>query len=136
MKTESGFAQRAVAAFDNHIPNQGRPKGYGEVPAHPENAHPGSNTGKLRKDVSEVGDCQHRHGEEGDPHAEFFADEVGEPLSGGYGHARGHFLDYDERNGGGNQRPQESVAILGSRLGVCEDASGIVIDIGGDETGA
>ena len=74
------------------------------------------------------------HGEERHAQAELFADQIGEAFAGDRAHARGHFLHHDQRDGGRDQRPQQRVAELRARLRVGEDAAGVVIDVGGDES--
>jgi hypothetical protein len=68
--------------------------------------------------------------------AELLADEVAEALAGDHAHAGAHLLDHDERNGDGNDGPEQRVAVLRTCLGVGEDAAGVVIDVGGNESGA
>ncbi len=68
--------------------------------------------------------------------SELFANEIGQAFTGDGSHARGHFLDYDQRDGGGDQGPQQRVAVLGAGLRIGKDAAGIVIDVGGDEARA
>src|SRR6185312_16894648 len=48
-------------------------------------------------------------------------------------HARGHFLNDNQRNRGGNQRPKQCVPILRAGLRVSENAARIVVDIRRDE---
>ena len=67
---------------------------------------------------------------------EFFPDEIGQTLAGDGAHARGHFLNHDKRDGGGDQGPKQRVSVLRAGLRIGEDAAGIVIDVGGDEARA
>src|SRR5207245_6494591 len=95
--------------------------------------HAASDSGELRHDVAEVHDHQQDHDNEGHPEAKLLADEVAEALACHDAHTSAHLLDDDERQRDGNHRPQQLVAILRAGLGVGEDATGVVIDVGGDE---
>ena len=92
------------------------------------------NAGKLADDVAEVDQHQEDHDDHRDAQAEFLADQVAESLAGYRAHARAHFLDDDERQSDRNHGPEQRVTELRPGLGVGEDAVGIVVDIGGNET--
>ena len=79
---------------------------------------------------------QRDHHEERDPQAEFLADQIGQPLAGHRAHARAHLLRHDQQQRDGNQRPQRQIAVLRAGLRIGEDAAGVVIDVGGDESRA
>src|SRR5208337_850692 len=51
-------------------------------------------------------------------------------------HASTHLLHHDQGDGDGDHRPEEGVAELRSGLRIGKDASGIVVDIRGDEARA
>ena len=86
--------------------------------------------------VGVVDHDQQHHEDEGDAQAELFADEIAEALAGDHAHAGAHLLHHDEGDGDGNHGPEQRVAVLRAGLGVGEDAAGVVIDVGGDESGA
>ena len=91
---------------------------------------------ELRDHVGVVDHHQQDHQDEGEAQAELLADQVAEALAGDHAHAGAHLLHHDQRNGDGNDGPQQRVAVLRAGLGVGEDAAGVVIDIGGNESGA
>ena len=68
--------------------------------------------------------------------SEFFADQVGKAFAGDHAHARAHFFGDVERDGHGNQRPEQRVAELRAGDGVDGDSAGVVVHVGGDEPGA
>ena len=90
---------------------------------------------ELCCDVAEIGNAQDDHGDEGRAQTELFANQVGEPLAGHRAHPRRHFLNHDQRDGSGNQRPQQHVPELRAGLRISEDAARVVIDVGGNESG-
>ena len=99
----------------------------------------GGESPRCRKTGDHVGVVHHhqqQHQDERDAQPELFADEVAKPLAGDHPHARAHLLHHDQRNGDGNHRPQERVSELCAGLGIGEDAPGVIIDIGGNESGA
>src|SRR5471030_1608996 len=61
------------------------------------------------------------------------SDQVGKTLAGRRAHAGRHLLNHDQGNRGGNQRPEKQVAELGSGLGIGEDATRVVVHVGGNE---
>ncbi len=134
-KQQDAFHGLVRAAHDDG-PDQRRADGDRDVFADTEDAHARGEAGELGRDVAEVGESEDDHGEEGHAQAELFADEIGEAFAGDGAHARGHFLHHDQRDGGGDQGPEQRVAVLRAGLRVGEDAAGIVIDVGGDEAGA
>ena len=85
---------------------------HGDVFADAENLHGRGDAGEFRHGVAQI------HGERGDHHeesgaeAEFFADQVGEAFAGDDAHARAHFFADVERDGHGDQRPEQGVAEL------------------------
>ena len=91
---------------------------------------------ELGDHVGVVDHHQQHHEHERDAQAEFFADEVAEAFAGDHAHAGAHLLHHDERDGDGNHGPQQRVAVLRAGLRVGENAAGVVIDIGGNESGA
>ncbi len=90
---------------------------------------------ELRDHVGVIDHHQQHHEHEGDAQAELFADKVAEALARDHAHASAHLLHHDERDGDGNHGPQQGVAVLRAGLRVGEDAAGVVIDIGGNESG-
>ncbi len=91
-------------------------------------------SGELRHGVAHVGDDQGEHDVEGGLDPEPLADEIGEALAGDHAHARGHLLHQDQRQGDGDQRPEERIAEVGARLRVGGDAAGVVVHVGGDDS--
>jgi hypothetical protein len=81
-----------------------------------------------------VDDDQQDHEDEGEAETELLADHVAEALAGDHAHAGAHFLYHDQGDGDGEHGPEQGVAELGASLGVSEDAAGVVIDVGGDES--
>jgi len=67
--------------------------------------------------------------------AELLADQVAQALAGDHAHAGAHLLHHNQRDGDGNDGPQKGVAVLRACLGVGEDAAGVVIDVGRNESG-
>ena len=123
------------AAYDDG-PDQRGADGDRDVFADTEDAHTRGEAGELGRDVAEVGEAEDDHGEEGHAQTEFFADEIGEAFARDGAHARGHFLHHDQSDGGGDEGPEERVAVFRAGLRIGKDAAGIVIDVGGDEAGA
>ena len=76
---------------------------------------------------------RHHHGEERHAQSKLFANQVRQALAGDGAHARGHLLHHDQRDGGGDQCPEQGIAEFGARLRIGKDAAGIVINVGGDE---
>jgi hypothetical protein len=97
--------------------------------------HRAGNADELRDHVGVVDHHQQHHQHKGEPQAELLADQVAQALAGDHAHAGAHLLHHDQRNGDGKDGPQQRIAVLRASLGVGEDAAGIVIDIGGDESG-
>ena len=91
---------------------------------------------ELRDHVGVVDHHQQHHQHEGEAQAELLADQVAEALAGDHAHAGAHLLHHDERDGDGNDGPEQRVAVLRAGLRVGEDAAGVVIDVGGNESGA
>ena len=79
---------------------------------------------------------QRDHHEERGAQAELLADQIGKAFAGDRAHARAHLLRDDQQQRDGDQRPERQVAVLGAGLRIGEDAAGIVIDVGGDESRA
>ncbi len=50
--------------------------------------------------------------------------------------ARAHFFGDVERDGHGDEGPEQRVALMGAGLCVGGDAAGVVVDVGGDQAGA
>src|SRR4029077_3739492 len=67
--------------------------------------------------------------------AELFADQVGQSFARDRTHAGRHFLDDDQGDGGGNQRPEQRVAELCASVRIGENAARIVVNIRGNEAG-
>ena len=126
----------AVSAFQNQKPDNQRGDGYGDVFADVENFHGGGDAGKFGDDVGEVDEEAGDHDEKCGAEAELFADQVGEAFAGDHAHARAHFFGDVERDGHGDEGPEERVAVMRACLGVGGDAAGVVVDVGGDEAGA
>ena len=133
---EEDFFDALVVAFDDQRPDEQRADGHADVFADVEELHAAGDAGELRDDVAEVDDDEQEHDDEGHAQTELFADEVAEAFAGDGAHARAHLLHDDEREGDGDHRPEQRVAVLRSGLRVGEDAAGVVIDVGGDEAGA
>src|SRR5271163_2647026 len=70
------------------------------------------------------------------PETELLADQVGESFAGDDAHARAHLFGDVQRDGHGNQRPQQRVAILRAGLRIRRDAAGVVVHVGGNEARA
>ena len=77
--------------------------------------------------------AEDKHREERHPQAELLANQVRKALSGDGAHARGHFLNDDQRDRGGNQCPQQRVAVFRPGLRVSEYTARVVVDICRDE---
>ena len=91
---------------------------------------------ELRNHVGVVDHHQQHHEHKREAQAELLADEVAQALAGDHAHAGAHLLHHDQRDGDGKHGPQQGVAELRARLGVGEDAAGVVVDIGGNKSGA
>ena len=91
---------------------------------------------ELGDHVGEVDHDEQHHEDDREAQAELLADQVAQALAGDHAHAGAHLLHYDERKSDGNHGPEEGVAVLRAGLGVGEDAAGIVIHVGGNESGA
>ena len=90
---------------------------------------------ELRHHVGVVHHHQQDHQHEREAQPELLADQVAEALARDHAHARAHLLHHDQRDRDGNHGPQQRVAVLRAGLRVGEDAAGVVIDIGGNESG-
>jgi len=130
------FFDALVVAFNDEGPDESGADGHADVFADVEELHAACDAGKLGDDVAEVDDDEEEHHDEGHAEAELFADEVAEAFACDDAHAGAHLLHDDEREGDGDHRPEEGVAVLGASLGVGEDATGVVVYIGRDEAGA
>ena len=93
------------------------------------------NAGKFADDIAEIYDHQRKHHQECWADAELLADQIAQAFTGGRAHSRRHLLDDNQRDGDRDHRPQQRVAELRSCLRVSGDAVGVVIYIGGNETG-
>ena len=91
---------------------------------------------ELRDHVGVVDHHQQDHQHKGEAQPELLADQVAEALARHHAHAGAHLLHHDQRDGDGNHGPQQRVAVLRACLRVGEDAAGVVIDVGGNESGA
>ena len=91
---------------------------------------------EFRHHVGVVDHHQQHHEHKGEAQAELLADQVAEALAGDHAHAGAHLLHHDQGDGDGNHRPEQGVAVLRAGLGVGEDAAGVVIHVGGNESGA
>ena len=91
---------------------------------------------ELRHHVGVVDHHQQHHQHKREPQPELLADQVAQALARHHAHAGAHLLHHDQRNRDGNHGPQQRVAVLRACLGVGEDAAGVVIDVGGNESGA
>ena len=124
-----------VVAAQNQRPYEEGAEGHGDELGHMEQVQRAGDADEFRDHVGEVDDYKQHHEDEGDAQAELLADQVAQALARDHAHAAAHLLNHDERDGDGDHGPQQGVAVLGAGLGVSEDAAGIVIDIGGDESG-
>ena len=82
------------------------------------NPETGRQPGKLGRDIAEIGETEHQHGEKRHTQPEFFPNQIGKTLAGNGPHAGRHFLHDNERDGGGNQGPEKGVTVFCARLGV------------------
>ena len=67
-------------------------------------------------------------------YSELLADQVRQALAGYRPHARSHFLNHYQSDGGWDQCPQEHVAEFCPGLGVGQNPARIVVHICGDES--
>ena len=95
-------------------------------------ATPANSATVLPRSTSKRGD----HDEERGAEAEFLADQIGEAFAGDHAHARAHFFGDVERDGHGNERPEQRVAELRAGGGVDGDAAGVVVHVRGDQARA
>ena len=98
--------------------------------------HGGGHARKFSDDVGKIDKKTGDHDEESGTEAKFLADEIGEAFAGNDAHAGAHFLGDVEGNGHRNESPEEGVAIGGAGLRISDDATGVVIDVRGDDAGA
>ena len=98
--------------------------------------HGPGNADELGHHIGVVHQHQRHHHQEGEPQPELLADQVAQAFAGDHAHPRAHLLHHDQREGDGNHGPQQRVAVLRARLRVGEDAARVVIDVGGNESGA
>jgi hypothetical protein len=101
-----------------------------------EQVHRAGDANELGNHVGVVDHHEQYHQHKGEAQAELLADQVAQALAGDHAHAGAHLLHHDQRDGDGNDGPQQGVPVLRAGLGVGEDAAGVVIDVGGDESGA
>src|SRR5207302_7646120 len=125
-----------VGSSNNQDPNDDRCDWHRDVLADPKNLHGCRDTGKLRHHVRQVHKKARDHYEKRRPEPEFLANEIGEPFSSHDAHPCAHFLRDIQRNRHWNQRPEQSVAILRSRLRIDGNTTRVVVHIGGDQPGA
>ena len=133
-KREQHALDVLVGAADDHRPDERGTERNGDIFADAEHAEAGREAGKFGGDVAKVSEAEHCHRKESHAEAELLTDEVGEAFASDGTHSRGHLLDNNEGEGGRNKGPEQGVAVLGARLGVRQDAAGVVVDIGGDES--
>src|SRR6266852_2490708 len=126
----------AVAATHHQHPNNYCRHRNGYVWADAEDIHRACDSREFGYRCGGVGDQQQEHAPEGDAHAEFFANQVGQPLAGDHAHTRRHFLHDGEADCDKHDGPQQAIAILRTRQGIACDTGGIIIDVGGDQPGA
>jgi hypothetical protein len=91
---------------------------------------------ELRNYVGEVHDHQHQHQDERESQPEFFTNQVAQALARDHTHPRIHLLNDGECDGNGNHHPKQVVTELRACLGIGEDSTRIVIDIGCNKSGA
>ena len=65
---------------------------------------------------------------------EFFADEIAQALAGDRAHAGAHLLHHDQGDRDRDHGPEQKMSELRSGLGIGQDAAGIIVDVGGDES--
>jgi hypothetical protein len=94
-----------------------------------------SDPDELRDYIGVIDHHQQQHQDEGEPQAELLADQVAEAFAGDHAHARAHLLHHDQRDGDGDDGPQQRVAVLSASLRIGKDAAGVVIHVGGYESG-
>ncbi len=125
-----------VIALHDQDPDERRCDRHTDILGDVEELHAAGDSGELGGYVAEVDDDQEKEDDEGCAEAELFADEVAEAFAGDRSHASAHLLHDDEGDGDGDHRPQQAVAVLCARGRVGEDATGVIVDVGRDETGA
>ena len=113
-----------------------RAERHGDELGHVEQVQRAGDADELRHHVGVVHHHQQHHQHKREPQPELFADQVAQALAGDHAHAGAHLLHHDQRDGDGNHGPQQRVAVLRAGLRVGEDAARVVIDIGGNESGA
>jgi hypothetical protein len=113
-----------------------RAKRHGDELGHVKQVHRPRDADELGDHVGVVHHHQHHHQHKGEPQSKLLADQVAQSLAGDHAHAGAHLLHHDQRNGDGKHGPQQRVAVLRACLGVSEDAAGVVIDVGGNKSGA
>ena len=129
------FLGAFVVAAQHQRPYKKSADGHGDEFGNVEQVQRAGNADELGDDVGVIDHHQQHHEHEGDAQAELLADEVAEALARDHPHAAAHLLHHDERDGDGNHGPQQGVTVLCAGLRVGEDAAGVVIDIGGNESG-
>ena len=133
---QKDFLHTAIISLHHQKPDRDGADGHGNVAADVKQLQRTGDARKFGDDVAEIRNHQRDHHEEGGAQAEFFADQIGQAFAGDRAHARAHFLRDDQQERDGDQRPQRQVAVFGAGLRIGEDAAGIVIDVGGDESRA
>ncbi len=133
---EKDLFHALVVAFDHNQPDDGRRNGHADELGDVKKFHGAGHAGELRHYVGEVRRDQNQHHYKGDAQAIFFADQIAEAFAGARAHARGHLLHHNQRKSHGNDGPEKGVAELraGERVGV--DATGIIVNVGGNKSRA
>ena len=91
-----------VVSFGDEDPDPDRDEGNGDVFTDPENHQTAGHAGEFRGGISDIGGHESDEDQEGDFHAEVFADKVGQALARHDPHPGVHLLDDDQDDEGGD----------------------------------
>src|SRR6266480_285198 len=130
---EEDHLHLAVSSSNNQHPNDDGCDRHGDIFADPKNLHGCCHTSELRHHVRQVHKKAHDHYEKGGPEPEFLANQIGESFPRHHAHPRAHLFRDVQRDGHGNERPEQSVAVLRSCLRIDGNSARVVVHIGRDQ---